>query len=84
MSTFLALNGLARRRDGLHPLLAALLERQNSVARDPKVVALAARRGDAVLQAGPYPGASASKAAVAVERTRRNAHREGAIDDSAN
>lgn len=61
MSNFLALNALARNREGLHPLLVALLERQDSIAADPKVVSLADHRGDSARQAGPHPGAPGTR-----------------------
>lgn len=59
MTAFLALHEVARPQDGLHPLLVAHFQRQRTISKDDKIVSLADRRGDAMKQAGPYPGTPA-------------------------
>jgi hypothetical protein len=56
VTNLLALHGIALSRDGLHPLLVLHFQRRLAIARDPRVVSLAERRGDDVRQAGPFPG----------------------------
>lgn len=55
---FLALHEIARAQDGLHPLLVAHFQRQRAITTNERIVSLADRRGDALRQAGPFPGSA--------------------------
>lgn len=48
----------AARGDGLRPELLELLTSRRMIAADPKVIELAAHRGEVFVQAGPNPAPS--------------------------
>jgi len=62
MNSLLALSRLAADRgDGLHPALAAFLERRARIDADPAVVGIDAMRQDGFTVAGPCPAGKISE-----------------------